>query len=151
MMRSTLLIVGILVLLPAAATAQGFEGDVKTMKINDTLVLNATMSNPLNVSDTYTVTFSGDALTRGIVVPNYPPDTSNRTCDIATDTCTIDIAAGSERDLDVTLEGTAIGQGRIVAQVNSSATRLSSKDSIEVRVKPNFAPTTVSAPGITLL
>ncbi len=136
----------IMLLLAGAGAAQGsVEGDLKALQINGTAPVNITLENPLPVNDRYTVTFSGDGFL--LVQPEYPPVGGNIT-ESGGGKISVDMGPNAEFNMSVVMEGTAIGQGLLVATVNSSTTQLSSEDEIAVRVEPNFAPVTVSAPGI---
>lgn len=147
--RGAALMLAVLLLVPAAAAQSEFEGDLKAMRINETTDLQVTLENQLPINDTYTVVFSDDAITQGLITPDFPDGNGIR-CNEVENTCDVDIGASAERNLTIAIEGTAIGQGFLTGTVNSTQTQLSSQDQIQVRVEPNFGSVTVSAPGITI-
>ncbi|MDY6770053.1 MAG: hypothetical protein SVU88_03705 [Candidatus Nanohaloarchaea archaeon] len=134
----------------AAGQQSGFEGEVESIRVGQNATVNATVVNPLPVSDTLLVVFDGDAITEGIVTPHFP-DSDDITCEQLQSRCTIQMGPDSEKGISIILEGTAIGQETLTATVNSTTTQLSSSDSLNVRVKPFFGSVTVSAPGIQWL
>ncbi|MFB6294750.1 MAG: hypothetical protein ABEI97_03245 [Candidatus Nanohaloarchaea archaeon] len=138
----------LLLLLASAVVAQGFEGEVETVKVGTNETVNATIVNPLPVTDTLAIKFSGAAITEGLVTPSYTED--DLECEDLQSLCEISMDPNEERSIEITLEGTAIGQETLTATVNSTTTQLSSSDQMEIRVQPLFGRTTVSAPGIHL-
>lgn len=147
-MKHLIVVAALLLLLPAFAAGQeSLERDVASMQVGENVTINATVVNPLPVSDSLTIIFNGAAINEGLVTPFYPEE-SGITCTQLRSRCTVQVDADSERHLRITLEGTTIGQETLTATVNSSTTQLSSTDRMQVRVKPFFGRVTVSAPGI---
>lgn len=146
-----LLLLASLILIAAMhlAAAQGapFDGKVTSLRIGGNVSFNATVVNPLPIDDTLMVVFAGDAITQGLVTPFYgnPQDIS---CNQLNNRCQLQMNPNEEKDIRITIEGTAIGQETLTATVNSSTTQLSSSDRTEVRVRPYFGRATFSAPGI---
>lgn len=147
--RGVALVLAVVVMVPAVAAQSEFEGDLKSLRINETTDLQVTLENQLPINDTYTVVFSDDAITQGLITPDFP-DSNGIRCNEVQNTCDIDIGASADVNFTIALEGTAIGQGILTGSVNSTQTQLSNGDQIQVRVEPNFGTVTVSAPGITL-
>ncbi|MCJ7479356.1 MAG: hypothetical protein MUP63_04235 [Candidatus Nanohaloarchaeota archaeon QJJ-7] len=142
------LFIGLLTGLVAGQTEMStFESDVKELHVEENVTLNATLTNPLSVQDTLVVVFGGPAITKGLVRPEYE-DSNNITCDALQHRCSVDMAADQERDVQIKLQGTAMGQEILTGTVNSTITQLSSTDRVEIRVDPYFEPVTVSAPGM---
>lgn len=135
------------VMVPVVAGQGGFEGDITSMQVGENVTVNATIVNPLPISDTLAIKFSGEAITGGLVTPFYTEE--DFSCEDLRSRCEVAMDANEERSIEITLEGTAIGQEKLTATVNSTTTQLSSSDRMQVRIKPFFGNATVSAPGIT--
>ncbi|MDY6776546.1 MAG: hypothetical protein SVQ76_00410 [Candidatus Nanohaloarchaea archaeon] len=133
--------------LVAAQQQDTFEGSLETLKIGENGSINVTVINPLPVSDVLKVSFTGEAIEEGLVATDFPSDGSI-SCNEMENICELTLNANSEKVMNVNLQGTAIGQGPLEATVNSTTTQLDSTDRMEVRVRPLFAPVTVSAAGI---
>lgn len=145
---ATLLVLLLLTTPLVVAQDNGFERDLRTLRIGENDTLEASVSNPLNSPDLLTVVLDGDALSSGIVTLDLP-DTENVTCDETEFRCQVEVGSNTTTNFSIGMQATAIGQETLTASVNSSLSQLSARDEIEVRVEPHFAPVTVSAPGIT--
>ncbi|MFB6265640.1 MAG: hypothetical protein ABEI07_00985, partial [Candidatus Nanohaloarchaea archaeon] len=113
--------------------------------IGENTTINATVKNPLPLTDRMKVVFKGSAVQKGLIETDFP---SGISCNEQNLECELTVPAESEEKITIDVTATAIGQGTLVGTVNSTTTQLSSTDRLEVRVKPLFAPVTVSAPGI---
>lgn len=142
-----LVIAAALLFTPIVAAQTGFQGDYKELKVGENETVNVTVENRLPIDDVLNVKFEGDAITSGLVGIDMPEGFD---CEESQRRCNLSVDAESRDYLLLGLTGTAIGQETLVAEVNSTTTQLSSEDRIEVRVQPDFAPVTVSAPGIEL-
>lgn len=140
----------ILLSFSTAAAAQGFGGELRSLKVGDEITVNATVSNPLPMPDSFTVKFEGSALEQQLAVINYSAGASDD-CEDEKNLCEIDVGPEGENDIQLSINGTAIGDGSLIASVNSSITQLESTDRMEIRVEPYYGATNVAAPGITLL
>lgn len=149
MERLIVLAAVIAIVAPVVAAQGGFEGSVRSLDVGENITMNATIVNPLPVTDTLAIQFSGDAITEALVTPSYTEDDLD--CEDLRSLCKIDMDPNEERAIEITLEGTAIGQETLIATVNSTTTQLSSSDQLDIRVQPLFGTTTVSAPGLTWL
>ncbi|MDY6765947.1 MAG: hypothetical protein SVW77_01135 [Candidatus Nanohaloarchaea archaeon] len=145
--RLLFLVAVLAALAPVAAAQGGFEGDVASIQVGENITMNATIVNPLPVSDTLAIKFSGKAITEGLVTPFYTEP--GLSCENLNSLCELSVAPNSERSIEITLEGTAMGQETLTGTVNSTTTQLSSSDQMQIRVKPFFGTASVSAPGIT--
>lgn len=152
-MRKLLVVSVIMVLLSvlgAGANANAtFKGDLKSLTVGDTASVNATIINPLPVQDTIRVTFSGSAISSGLL-SNFRFQTAGGITCPGAYTCNIDVGANDSRDLQVFVDATSSSPGQkvLVGTVNSSTSGLSNKDTLDVRVSPYFGEGLVSAPGI---
>lgn len=149
-MKRLLLLAALALFLATSLVAgQGdtFEGETLSIRIGGNATVNATLVNPLPIEDTFNVIFRGDAITGGLVTPFYT-STDGISCEALNDRCTVQMEPNEEKDVQIILNGTAIGQEPLIATVNSTNTQLSSTDRMEIRVKPFFGRATVSAPGI---
>ncbi len=136
-----------LLVLASPVAAQGFDRDLRSVRIDDNTSLQVTVVNPLPVDDLMTVTFTGPAVEEARVMELfYPPECLTGG---PAEQCRVTVASNGTRTLNLTVQGTSIGQRTMVGTVNSSTTQLSSSDEIEIRVQGLFDPVTVSAPGLT--
>lgn len=146
----TVVFVAILCLLATVATgaeAGSFKGDLKSLKVGDKAMVNATIINKLPVDDTVNLKLSGDAIDNGLIGNiKYPPactPTGNAY------ECTASVPAEGQTSVNLTVEAMATGQDTLVGIVNSSTTDLTERDTLEVRVGARFQKNVFSAPGIT--
>ncbi len=148
-MRKHAVLAAFLLLLSTSAAAQsGFASELKELRVGENDTVNVTVQNRLSIDDTLTVQFGGEALTSGLISLDYP---ASHTCDSGGRWCRLTVPAESERSLLIGISATGMGQAPLEAVVNSSTSHLANEDDIEIRVQPNFAPVTVSAPGIQLV
>jgi hypothetical protein len=149
-------IIGLLLLLLPMATATNhtetdralFSGDLEALTLGDEARVTATLVNRLPASDTLRLTLSGSA-TAGLIDAEIDSSQSGvHTCSVSGLECLVDIESESQRDINITVEATAMGQGVLRGTANSTLTDQAGTDTLDVSVEPTYGQRLVSAPGI---
>jgi hypothetical protein len=149
-MRQFVLALAIVLILPATASAAEngvLERDSINLAIGDREVLQPGITNQLDASDTVTVEFKGGAAENGIVdweIEEGP----NVNCNVGQDRCNITIGSQETQRFDMELYGRSFGEGDLVLEGTSQATRLSGDDSLRISVSPTSSGGE-TAPGMT--
>ncbi|MFB6076794.1 MAG: hypothetical protein ABEK12_01535, partial [Candidatus Nanohaloarchaea archaeon] len=97
------LVLAVLVLLVVPAGTAAVSR--KTVNHGETVTLQATVQNPLQVPDILTLRFEGDALTGRNVDVEFPQDTSRRLCYPKQNICKLAVPPTSSTQMTVQLEG----------------------------------------------
>lgn len=127
------------------------RGDLRSLTIGDEARVTATLVNDLPVQDTIRMTISGSA-TQGLLDVTVDETPSSITCPGANGlACFVDVDGNGRKDVNLTVEATAMGQGVLKGTANSTTTDLASSDTLDVKIGPQYGRQLVSAPGITAI
>lgn len=126
-----------------------FRGDLESLNLGDKSRVTATIVNELPVQDTIQLTLGGSAVMSGLITVTYDTDPAVRCLNQYT--CLVDVPAERQKNVNLTVEATAMGQGVLRGIANSTTTDLASIDTLDVNVGPTYRQTMFSAPGITSL
>lgn len=147
-----ILLVTLMLLAGTAAGAEdgSFIDDLESLSVGDRSTVNATLINRLSVQDTLEIKFSGGAIDNGLITVENVTSAPYVSCTNNNLECMVDVPAESSRDVEITVEASAVGQDELKGSVNSTLTELGNADTISIRVGPQFGDARFSAPGLTI-
>lgn len=154
-MKKLFLVTVILLLLTAAGAAAAdddndiFSGDLRSLTVGDTAQVTASIYNPLSIDDEICLHFRGNAIPTHLTIIDVSGNavSGGGSC---TGAYAVFVENKSQTDVNITVEAGPPGQGVLIGEVNSSTSKLANSDRLDVRVRPRFENTALSAPGITL-
>lgn len=133
MMRTRIVLCG-LVLMMALPIAGAQETSYELL-LGEEESFTPTVENPLSQPDTIELTFTGRAITSGLVDWTVrETGVDHIDCNQDQTQCNISVGARSQEEFNLTLQATRQGQGGLVIEGKSRVTQLSGEDNIFITV-----------------